>query len=145
MRSWLAAVAAVAVGAGGIAAQSKPLLQPVDFYKLLSVGDVQLSSTGSDLAYSVVDSSRPGRPTSNTWLREMASGATVQLENGAAPRWSPDGQWIAYVGRSEEGSGLMVATRRGEAPRLLAPVGSTNHPLPSSGDQARLSPDDGSG
>jgi Tol biopolymer transport system component len=141
MRSWLAGVVSLALGAAGIAAQTKPLLQPEDFYKLLSVGDVQLSPTGADLAYSVISSSRPGRPTSSTWLRELASGATVQLENGAAPRWSPDGQAIAYVGRSEEGAGLMVATRRGEAPRLLAPIGSTNHPLPSSGESLAWSPD----
>ena len=71
----------------------------------------------------------------------MTSGETVQLENGSEPRWSPDGKWIAYFGRTEEGNGLIVADRRGDAPRLIAPVGSTNHPLPSSGERVAWSPD----
>ena len=137
----LVAVIAVAVGSGAIGAQPASLLLPADFYKLRSVGDVQLSPTAADLAYSVISSSRPGRPTSSTWLRDMGTGETVELENGSGPRWSPDGRWIAYLGRTEEGAGLIVATRRGEAPRLIAPVDSTNHPLPSSGQSLAWAPD----
>ncbi|HTM31983.1 MAG TPA: S9 family peptidase [Vicinamibacterales bacterium] len=136
----LAALIVGSVVVGGIA-QQRSLLQPADFYKLQSIGDVELSPTGADVAYSVVSNSRPGRPTSSTWLRELASGTTVQLENGAGPRWSPDGQSIAYFGRSDEGAGLMVATRRGETARFIAPVGGTNHPLPSSGEALAWSPD----
>ena len=124
-----------------IGAQPASLLLPADFYKLRSVGDVQLSPTAADLAYSVISNSRPGRPTSSTWLRDMGTGETVELENGSGPRWSPDGRWIAYLGRTEEGAGLIVATRRGEAPRLIAPVDSTNHPLPSSGQSLAWAPD----
>jgi len=137
----LAALIVGSVVVGGIGAQQRSLLQPADFYKLQSIGDVELSPTGADVAYSVVSNSRPGRPTSSTWLREIASGTTVQLENGAGPRWSPDGQSIAYFGRSDEGAGLMVATRRGETARFIAPVGGTNHPLPSSGEALAWSPD----
>ena len=129
--------AAVAVAAG----QEHTALQPADFYKLQSVGDVQLSPTGTDLAYSVISNARPGRPTSSMFLRDLRSGSTEPLEGGSSPRWSPDGQWIAYFGRTEEGTGLVVATRRGEAPRLIAPVSATNHPLPSSGPSVAWSPD----
>ncbi len=137
----LAALIVGSVVVAGIGARQPSLLQPADFYKLQSIGDVQLSPTGADVAYSVVSSSRPGRPTSSTWLRELGSGTTVQLENGAGPRWSPDGQSIAYFGRSDEGAGLMVATRRGATARFIAPVGGTNHPLPSSGEALAWSPD----
>ncbi|MDH4063870.1 MAG: S9 family peptidase [Acidobacteriota bacterium] len=140
MRALLPAVA-LAVAAITGAAQTRPPLRPSDFYELQSVGDVQLSPTGADVAYSVVSYARPGRPTSSTWLRELASGDTVQLQDGSGPRWSPNGQWIAYLGRTDEGSGLIVATRRGQAARLIAPVDSTNHPLPSSGDRIAWSPD----
>ena len=34
-----------------------------------------------------------------------------------------------------------MADRRGDAPRLIAPIGSTNHPLPSSGERVAWSPD----
>jgi dipeptidyl aminopeptidase/acylaminoacyl peptidase len=138
------AVASLMVGSvvvAGLGAQPGSLLQPADFYKLQSIGDVQLSPTGADLAYSVVSNSRPGRPSSSTWLRDLASGTAVQLENGAGARWSPDGQSIAFFGRSGEGAGLMVTNRRGEGARFMAPVGSTNHPLPSAGEGLAWSPD----
>jgi dipeptidyl aminopeptidase/acylaminoacyl peptidase len=122
-------------------AQSASLLQPADLYSLQAIGDVQLSPTGADVAYSVTSNRGPGRPASSTWLRDLTSGAAVQLENGSGPRWSRDGQRIAYFGRTAEGSGLVVATRRGEAPQLIAPVAFTNHPLPSSGQSVAWSPD----
>ncbi len=142
MRSFTCVSAILAMGLwGAVGAQGTPPLAPADFYALRSVGDVQLSPTGADLAYSVVSSAEPGRPTSSTWLRDLTTGETVRLENGSGPRWSPDGTRIAYVGRTAEGSGLVVATRRGEASRLVAPVTGTNHPLPSSGRRVAWSPD----
>jgi dipeptidyl aminopeptidase/acylaminoacyl peptidase len=93
------------------------------------------------VAYAVSSATRPGRPSSTTIIRDLASGETVTLENGSGPRWSPDGQWIAYFGRTEEGSGLLVADRRGAGARLIAPVNGTNHPLPSSGERVAWSPD----
>ena len=63
--------AAAAVAVWTVAgAQSRPLLQPADLFKLQAVGDVQLSPAGSDLAYSVISNEGPGRPTASTWLRE---------------------------------------------------------------------------
>jgi dipeptidyl aminopeptidase/acylaminoacyl peptidase len=132
---------ALAASVSVLAGQERTLLQPADFYKLQSVGDVQLSPTGADLAYSVVSNARPGRPTSSTWLRDMSTGEAVELKTASSPRWSPDGKWIAYFGRTEEGAGLVVATRRGEAERLIAPVNATNHPLPSAGQSVAWSPD----
>lgn len=133
---------ALGVSAGIIVgAQSRPPLQPDDLYALQSVGDVQLSPTGADAAYSVVSSAGKGRPTSTTFIRELATGTMIPLEHGSGPRWSPDGQSVAYFGRTPEGSGLVVATRRGESPRLIAPVSGTNHPLPSSGERLTWSPD----
>jgi dipeptidyl aminopeptidase/acylaminoacyl peptidase len=131
----------LAASVTALAGQERTGLHPEDLYKLQSVGDVQLSPTGTDLAYSVISNSRPGRPASSMFLRDLRSGDTVPLEGGSSPRWSPDGQWMAYFGRTEEGTGLVVATRRGEAPRLIAPVSTTNHPLPSSGQTLAWSPD----
>ncbi|MCC7033672.1 MAG: S9 family peptidase [Acidobacteria bacterium] len=142
MRSFSCVSVVLLFGLWGVgAAQGPAPLAPADLHGLQSVGDVQLSPTGADLAYSVASNAGPGRPTSSTWLLDLTTGETVRLESGSAPRWSPDGQSIAYVGSTTEGTGLVVATRRGQAPRLIAPIGFTNHPLPSSGRRVAWSPD----
>lgn len=123
------------------AAQTLPGLAPADLTTLESVGAVQLAPDGRRVAYSVVHNDRPGRPYSELWIRDLATDAVRRLENGANVRWSPDGQRLAYFGRTPEGSGLVVTGVGGEAPQLIAPVQGTNHPLPSAGDELTWSPD----
>ena len=133
-----AIVIALSVGAG---AQTKPGLAPADLHKVQSIGNVQLSPDGTHLAYSITHNERPGRPYSDTWIRDLTSGKVTKLNGGAGPRWSRDGRWVAYQGRIDEGAGLIVADQNGEAERLVAPIESTNHPLPSAGDTIAWSPD----
>lgn len=125
----------------GGSAQPTPGLTSKDLFTLESVGDVQLSPDGRHVAYAISHSDRPGRPYADVWIRHLATSAVGRLENGSNVRWSPDGRQIAYVGRTAEGSGLVVADSNGHNPRFLAEVRGTNHPLPSSGDQLTWSPD----
>ena len=124
--------------ASSAAAQSGGL-QREDLYDLESVSDVHVSPDGARIAYSIVSNDRPGDPYSQVWIMDVATGRSTRLgaDNGAAsnPRWSPDGQWIAYIGRQEEGSGLAISRPDGSEARHLAPVQGTNHPLPSSGER----------
>jgi dipeptidyl aminopeptidase/acylaminoacyl peptidase len=108
-----------------------------DLYKLHSVGDVQLSPDGSRIAYAVTSNDQPGRPYSQTWILKLDSHETVQMQRGSGPRWSPDGQWIAYFA----GAGLTIAKPDGSGAVVLAKIEGTNHPLPSSGDRLAWSPD----
>lgn len=116
-------------------------LVSADLYKLRSVGEVELSPDGARVAYAVSNSDQPGRPYSQTSIMKLDSLQAVRLggERGRAssPRWSKDGEWIAYIG----GDGLSVARADGSGATLLAPIGGTNHPLPSSGDRLAWSPD----
>jgi dipeptidyl aminopeptidase/acylaminoacyl peptidase len=131
----------LALAPSPLAAQAPRGLQPADLARLETFGDVQLSSTGR-LAYSVTKSDRPGRPYSETRIRVLAGGAEVTLPPGASsPRWSPDGSRLAFMGRTDEGAGLVVANADGTGARLLAAVEGTNHPLPSSGESMAWSPD----
>jgi dipeptidyl aminopeptidase/acylaminoacyl peptidase len=120
-------------------------LETADLYHLRSVGDVQLAPDASRVAYGVVNSDRPGRPYSQVWVMNVASRQSSRLGKpegtASAPRWSPDGRAIAYVGGDGERSGLMVADIDGGQPRFIAAVQGTNHPLPTSGDQIAWSPD----
>ncbi len=108
-----------------------------DLFELRSVGEVDLSPDGSRVAYAVVNNDQPGRPYSETWIMKLDSRETVRLAGRAStPRWSPDGQWIAY----QSGEGLAIVKPDGSGKVLLAPIGGTNHPLPSSGDRLTWSP-----
>jgi dipeptidyl aminopeptidase/acylaminoacyl peptidase len=116
-----------------------------DLYRLASVGSVDLSPDGRLIAYSVQTATEPGRPASQVWIRDLGSERTVALggegSSASGARWSPDGQWVAYVGRAGKERGLAVARPDGSAGRFLAPVDGTNHPLPSTGDTLAWSPD----
>lgn len=122
-----------------------PAFQSSDLYSLKSVGEVQLSPDGTRIAYSVRNSDRPGRPYTQVWIMDVATGKSIRLgsdnEAASSPRWSPDGRKIAYFGREDAGSGVVVSGADGSGAVFLAPVGGTNHPLPSSGERLAWSPD----
>jgi len=138
---------ALVLWAAAPAARQPTPLKSADMYSLKSIADVQLSPDGGTIAYSIQNSDRPGRPYSQVWLMNAATGQTKRLgddrEAASGPRWSPDGKRVAFFGRGteSEGSGLMVANADGSNAVFLAPVTSTNHPLPSSGDRLAWSPD----
>lgn len=72
--------------------------QPADLKALRAVQEVKVSPDGSSIAYSVSRSDGPGRPSSEVWLLNRATGRATRLgdeDSGASgPRWSPDGTQI---------------------------------------------------
>ena len=135
----LAVVVSPSVGA------QRSALSSTDLYQLKSVGDVQASPDGARIAYSIQNSDRPGRPYSQVWIHDAASGRSTRLgsdeDAASGPRWSPDGQWIAHFGREDEDGGVMISRPDGSQATFLAPVRGTNHPLPSAGERLAWSPD----
>ena len=120
-------------------------ISSADLYTLRSVGDVQLSPDGTRIAYGVQRNDRPGTPYTQIWIRNLQSGDTRRLgtdkEAARSPRWSPDGQWVAFFGRQGDRGTLMIARADGTSPTAVAEVTGTNHPLPSSGESLTWSPD----
>ena len=127
------------------APSARTSFQSSDLYRQKSVGDVQMSPDGKRIAYSVQNNDRPGRPYSQVWILDVAAGKAVRLgsdtEAASGPRWSRDGQQIAYFGREDSGAGVVVSRPDGSGAVLLAPVSGTNHPLPSNGERLAWSPD----
>ena len=145
-RLFVAAVLAVAVVPGATAARAQTTpFETADLHRLQSVGDVQISSDGRRIAYSVLKRDRPGRPYSEVWVMDVATGAPSKLggQDGVAfgARWSPDGREIAYFGVAGGRSGLVVSRADGSNATFLAPVSGTNHPLPSAGERLAWAPD----
>lgn len=137
-------LAALAAAPGLVAAQSTGL-QASDIYRLRTVGDVQVSPDGKTAVYAVSNNDQPGRPYSQVWMLDVATGASRRLggdgDTASEPTFSPDGKRLAFIGRIAAGAGLVVANADGSAPQLIAPVEGTNHPLPSSGVRLAWSPD----
>lgn len=120
-------------------------LSPGDFTRLKAVGDVAISPDGRKVAYTVTNQDGPGRPYSQIFILTLDGGAIVSLstdkDGSSSPQWSPDGARIAYSGKLGEQSGLIVANADGTGKKFLAKLGSTNAPLPSTGQTFDWSPD----
>jgi len=141
---WTAALALLVSlsSAGPTGAQSRGF-EPNDLYRMQSIGDVQISPDGKLVLYTVIHRDRAERPYSRAWLWDVESGTTSQLgeRSFSSPRWSPDGQWIAFFGSEAERPGLTVLRVEGRQAFFLAPAAWTNHPLPSTGESLAWSPD----
>ncbi len=113
-----------------------------DLYRLRDVGEVQISPDGSRIVYTVVKRDGPGTPSSEMWLMDAANGSTERAGvRGSSPRWSNDGKWIAFFGSADGKTGLAVMKADGSHAQVIAPVESTNFPLPSAGERMSWSPD----
>ena len=66
-------------------------LRSQDLYRLRSVSDVQFSPDDRHIAYSVSMNDRPGRPYTQVWIMDVASGKAVRIggekDSSSRPRW----------------------------------------------------------
>src|SRR6202171_2610019 len=98
-----------------------------DLYRLRFVADPQVSPDGSLVAYVVawVDPADHTRYRSQLMLADTDASTppralTSGLHRDTAPRWSPDGSWLAFASdRVESRSQLFLLPLRGGEPRQL--------------------------
>jgi dipeptidyl aminopeptidase/acylaminoacyl peptidase len=116
-----------------------------DLSRIRFVGDAVLSPDSRHIAYTVILYDRPGRPSPQLWIMDLATQKSRLIggENDVAgdPRWSPDGKWLAFQGSVGENHGLLLANADGSAVTVLAAIHGTNSPLPGSGQDLTWSPD----
>jgi dipeptidyl aminopeptidase/acylaminoacyl peptidase len=117
LRVALAALLISGLPAEGLAAQQKPLLTPADYGRFEAVGSPVLSPRGDWLALVVtrVDEQAELR------LQPVSGDSVVKYAWGRAPRFSPDGRYVAFaVGLSPEDT--RAAERDRKPVRLKAVV-----------------------
>src|SRR6202795_170153 len=103
-------------------------MQPDDVYELTGVGDARISPDGSRVAYVVGTIDREASEyRSAIWVvlldgSEEPRQFTGGERNDGAPRWSPDGRWLAFVSnRGDEktpGHIYVIPAAGGEARKL---------------------------
>jgi len=118
--------------------------QSSDFLKLRSVGTVHISPDGTRIAYTI-SRNESRRALNQLFVLTIADGKSVAFSTGddpsGNPEWSHDGKWIAYSGRLDGKSGLIIAAADGSNKKYIGPLEGTNAPLPTMGKTVTWSPD----
>ncbi len=119
--------------------------QSTDGLKLRSAGTARLSPDGTKIAYTITRSDLPGRSLGQLFILDIATNQSVGFSAGddgsGSPVWSPDGKWIAYSGKLDGKSGLIVARPDGTGKKYITQLEWTNSPLPTTGSTVAWSPD----
>jgi dipeptidyl aminopeptidase/acylaminoacyl peptidase len=129
------------------ARSSSPNIEIADLYYLRSASGPQLSPDGRQALFTVQCADRIGMPYTRIWLADLNAGtakpwASTEGQEGATPRWSPDGRHVAFLGRlGTDGSGILIASADGSDIRPFVELADTNHPLPYVGERFAWSPD----
>jgi len=107
-------------------AQEKPGMSIVDMLNVPALSNQQLSPDGSSITYELAEADwQQNKQITHIWRQDVAGGDPVQLTNGtegeADARWSPDGRFVAFLGKrgdDEETQIYLLPTAGGEAQRL---------------------------
>ena len=99
-------------------AQEKRLLQVDDYYRIGAVSEARVSPEGDWVAYTVTredpdeDESR-----SRIWMIPAGGGTAVAMtnedESSWQPRWSPDGRYLSFLSKREDGETQVWRLYRG--------------------------------
>src|SRR5258705_6534744 len=104
------------------ASAPKPLT-PEDSLNLRSISDLQFSPDGNRLAFVVTEPAKGERRARHIWIYEKQSSSirqfTYSIKSDFLPRWSPDGQQLAFLSdRDDQQQVYAMRANGGEASAL---------------------------
>ncbi len=135
-----------------LVAQTRNPMRPADVLRLDNVSDAQISPNGQWVVYSV-SSVEEDKNVSTLWLTRVGLESIRSNPprpllpsgwNASTPRWSPDGNSIAFLSTHDEQNGLWlikVDKLDKPEPRFIAPVTATNFFITYAGESFSWSPD----
>ncbi|CAM2968757.1 prolyl oligopeptidase [Legionella steigerwaltii] len=99
----------------GWAAQRLPLLS--DFMQIKTVNEPDLSKDGKWVAYTLEENVSKAEAVRNIWLVSYDGSVSKQLtsskkESNYLPKWSPNGQWIAFLSERGDSKNLKLFNRK---------------------------------
>ncbi len=117
-----------------------------DFYRLQTVGDPHISPDGVWVVYTVTSQQREDdKEDQNIWLVRWNGRENLRLTNTPfaehSPRWSPDGQYIAFLsdrGGAQAGDQIWLLNRAGGEARQLSHFASEITSFAWSPDGSRI-------
>jgi dipeptidyl aminopeptidase/acylaminoacyl peptidase len=105
-----------------------------DLYRLVWLEDPQVRPDGREVAFVRVTIDRPANANHRAiWIVSTSEGHPRRFTSGVndtSPRWSPDGRWLAFVGRRGDQMPQLYVVRRdgGEARCLTSLPQGISHP-----------------
>jgi dipeptidyl aminopeptidase/acylaminoacyl peptidase len=125
MRSVLLLAILISLSGGGVNA-AEPHVPTIDeLLNIKTIGGATISPQGKWIAYTVTNSDfKQDAFVTQIWLIEVTSGRSFQLTRGdkssTNPRWSPEGQWLAFTSNRVEDKNqiFVIQPEGGEAVQL---------------------------